>query len=96
MDEEKYQQFKEWKNTHLRFILPSKEIKKSIHYDIKVRPFSYLKGMLYMNSILEEHERKLFQPIPLRTDIIPKYITLDTACLVSLEMKYGINDMRIS
>lgn len=40
--------------------------------------------MLYMNSILEEQDRKLFQPIPLRTDIIPKYITLDTASLVSL------------
>ena len=40
--------------------------------------------MLYMNSVLEEQERKLFQPIPLRTDIIPKYITFDTACLVSL------------
>ncbi len=40
--------------------------------------------MLYMNSILENQDRKLFQPIPLRTDIIPKYITLDTASLVSL------------
>jgi len=37
-----------------------------------------------MNSILENQDRKLFQPIPLRTDIIPKYITLDTASLVSL------------
>ena len=76
--------FIEWKNTHLSHILPTTPIKKSIHYDVKVRPFSYLKGMLYMNSVLEEQERKLFQPIPLRTDIIPKYITLDTACLVSL------------
>jgi hypothetical protein len=76
--------FIEWKNTHLSHILPTTPIKKSIHYDVKVRPFSYLKGMLYMNSVLEENERKLFQPIPLRTDIIPKYITLDTACLVSL------------
>ena len=84
LDVEKDKQFIEWKNTHLRFILPTTPIKKSIHYDVKVRPFSYLKGMLYMNSVLEEQERKLFQPIPLRTDIIPKYITLDTACLVSL------------
>ena len=76
--------FIEWKNTHLSHILPTTPIKKSIHYDVKVRPFEYLKGMLYMNSVLEEHSRKLFQPIPLRTDIIPKYITLDTACLVSL------------
>ena len=83
LEEEKDQPFQEWKLSHLENILPD-NVKKSIHYDVKVRPFSYLKGMLYMNSVLEEKERKLFQPIPLRTDIIPKYITFDTACLVSL------------
>ncbi len=82
-DEEKNSPFQEWKDIHLHHILPA-NIKKSVHYDVKVRPFDYLKGMLYMNSILEDNERKLFQPIPLRTDIIPKHITLDTACLVSL------------
>jgi hypothetical protein len=75
--------FKEWKQTHLSHILP-KDIKKSIHYDVKVRPFEYLKGMLYMNSVLEVQKNKLFQPLPLRNNIIPKHIILDTACLVSL------------
>jgi hypothetical protein len=36
------EKFNEWKTTHLPNILP-KNIKKSIHYDIKVRPFDYLK-----------------------------------------------------
>ena len=75
--------FSNWKLTHLSNILPS-EIKKSIHYDIKVRPFEYLKGMLYMNSVLEKQESKLFQPLPLRSNIIPKHIIIDTASLVSL------------
>jgi hypothetical protein len=75
--------FDEWKNTHLSNILPT-EIKKSIHYDIKVRPFYYLKGMLYMNSVLEQHENKLFQPLPLRNNIIPKHIILDTASIINL------------
>jgi len=75
--------FDEWKNTHLSNILPT-EIKKSIHYDIKVRPFEYLKGMLYMNSILEKQENKLFQPLPLRNNIIPKHIILDTASIINL------------
>ena len=57
--------FNEWKITHLSKILPT-EIKKSIHYDVKVSPFAYLKGMLYMNEILEKQESKLFQPLPLR------------------------------
>jgi hypothetical protein len=75
--------FSKWKDTHLLTILPN-EIKKSIHYDVKVRPFEYLKGMLYMNSVLEKQENKLFQPLPLRNNIIPKHIIIDTASLINL------------
>jgi hypothetical protein len=75
--------FSNWKHTHLSHILPT-EIKKSIHYDIKVRPFEYLKGMLYMNNVLEKQESKLFQPLPLRNNIIPKHIILDTASIINL------------
>jgi hypothetical protein len=75
--------FTDWKTTHLPHILPS-NIKKNIHYDCKVRPFEYLKGLFYMNSILEENEHKLFQPLPLRNNIIPKHILLDTASIISL------------
>ena len=75
--------FSDWKSTHLSHILPI-DIKKSIYYDIKVRPFEYLKGMLYMNSILEQECSKLFQCLPLRTNIIPKHITLDTASVIAL------------
>ena len=75
--------FSEWKNTHLHNILPQ-NIKKSVHYDVKVRPFEYLKGMLYMNEVLEKEEHKLFQPLPLRNNIIPKHIIIDTASLINL------------
>jgi hypothetical protein len=75
--------FSNWKLTHLSNILPS-EIKKSVHYDVKVRPFDYLKGMLYMNSVLEKQESKLFQPLPLRSNIIPKHIIIDTSSLINL------------
>ena len=75
--------FDEWKTTHLRNILPT-NIKKSVHYDVKVKPFDYLKGMLYMNAVLEKEDHKLFQPLPLRNNIIPKHIILDTACIISL------------
>jgi hypothetical protein len=74
--------FSNWKETHIPNILPT-EIKKSIHYDVKVRPFEYLKGMLYMNSVLEKMESKLFQPLPLRSNIIPKHIIIDTASLIN-------------
>ena len=75
--------FDKWKTTHLPNILPE-NIKKSIHYDVKVNPFNYLKGMLYMNYVLEKEDHKLFQPLPLRNNIIPKHIILDTATIISL------------
>jgi hypothetical protein len=75
--------FNKWKTTHLSNILPT-NITKSVYYDVKVRPFEYLKGMLYMNEVLEKQESKLFQPLPLRNNIVPKHIILDTASLVSL------------
>jgi len=75
--------FSNWKQLHLPNILPT-EIKKSIHYDVKVKPFDYLKGMLYINSVLEKQESKLFQPLPLRNNIIPKHIIIDTASLINL------------
>ena len=75
--------FKDWKMTHLSHILPA-NMTKSVYYDVKLRPFDYLPGMLYMNEILEREESKLFQPLPLRNNIIPKHIILDTASLVSL------------
>ena len=75
--------FNEWKEIHLPNILPQ-NVKKSIHYDVKVRPFEYLKGMLYMNSVLEKQESKLFQPLPLRNNIIPKHIILDTATIINI------------
>jgi hypothetical protein len=75
--------FNLWNETHLLNIIPE-NVKKSVHYDIKVRPLEYLKGMLYMNSVLEKQESKLFQPLPLRNNIIPKHIILDTACIINL------------
>jgi hypothetical protein len=75
--------FSLWKEMHLQNIIPE-NAKKSVYYDVKVRPFEYLKGMLYMNDILEKQESKLFQPLPLRNNIIPKHIILDTACIINL------------
>jgi len=59
-------------------------IKKSVYYDLKVKPFEYLRGMLYMNSFLEKGGHKLFQSLPLRSSLIPKHIMIDTTILVSV------------
>jgi len=83
LNDETDELFNDWKITHLHNILPSK-INKSVHYDVKANPMNYLKGMLYMNEVLETGGHKLFQPLPLRNNIVPKHIILDTAGLVSL------------
>ena len=75
--------FNLWKEAHLQNIIPE-NVKKSVYYDVKVRPFEYLKGMIYMNDVLEKQESKLFQPLPLRNNIIPKHIILDTARIINL------------
>jgi len=74
-----------------KLLLPSGNFKKdSIFYDIKVNPQRYLKSMIVINEEIQKLgeerkiEYKLFHPLPLRTSIVPKYITIDTAAIVSL------------
>jgi hypothetical protein len=50
----------------------------------KKNPQSYLGGMFFMNKKLEMIGRKTFQPFPLRRELIPKYIPIDSHALVSL------------
>ncbi len=91
--------FKDWLLIHKSNILPS-DIKKSVHYDLEVSPFKYIKCLLYMNEVLENHvqengsKTRLFQPLPLRTSVIPKHIILDTSAIVELfcpkDLKKGV------
>ena len=41
--------FNLWKDTHLQNIIPE-NVKKSVYYDVKVRPFEYLKGMFFYQN----------------------------------------------
>ena len=62
--------------------------KDSIHYELKSNPQSFLKGMFYINSQLEELNKnqdkqiRLFNVLPLRTNIVPKHICIDTVGLI--------------
>jgi hypothetical protein len=46
--------------------------------DVKKNYMKYLTIMVKMNKELEDHQMKLFQPIPLRTDISDKYVMFNT------------------
>jgi hypothetical protein len=76
---------------HKYEIIPKKDKyqKNSINYDVCCQPQDYLKNMIYINNELdlmsnEDNPIKLFNALPLRTRIIPNYVTLDTASLISL------------
>ena len=82
-EEDTDEAFDEWKATHLSSILPA-DVKTSIYYDVKTRPLSYLKRMLYMSSLLENSGKKTLQPLPLRNNVVPKHIVLDIASVIDL------------
>ena len=77
----------------------NKFLKDSVYYDVVAQPLDYVYGMIALNKaigainheITENSESgetsqlyRLFNAIPLRTSIIPKYITIDTAALLAL------------
>jgi len=81
-----------WIKEQKKFLLPNKTKfdKNSIMYDIKSNPIDYLKSMIYIGTELEKvydleieyHILHLFNVLPLRTNIVPKNITIDTCGLI--------------
>src|SRR3972149_2687634 len=65
-------------------IKKTKYTKNNYMYDLKKNPLDYLKPMIFINKQLDLMGKKLFHPIPLRTNIIPKFISLDTHALIDI------------
>lgn len=80
-----------WIDKHRTNILPI-DIDKCCQIDVNNNPQKYLKHMIYMNIQLEELECKMFQFFPLRTNIIPKYIPLDSKSIVELLFDKNLNE----
>ena len=74
-----------WLDKNTKKILPA-EYKHSYYFDINNCPQKYLKYMIYMNSEIEKYKGKCFQFSPLRTEITPKYIPIDTKSIIELFM----------
>ena len=75
-----------WYNLHRDKMLPQ-SWDVSLAYDCKVYPCKYLPYSFYMNEVLEQQGFKLFQPLSLRKNIVPHYITIDTASIINLLTK---------
>lgn len=76
--------------TRIDILPPNYDI--SYVHDIMVHPQKYLKYMIKMNQILEENNLKCFQFFPLRTDIVPKHICIDTKALIELFIDENKNE----
>ena len=85
------EKFHKWINTTKKLILPyTKYPHDSIYYDLQANPQNYLESMITINKEIQKMSDekkitfKLFHVLPLRTSIVPKYITIDTCVLISL------------
>ena len=75
-----------WINKQKKKIMPVKPKfeKQSIYYDIQCHPQDYFPCMIFMMKQIEKQEIKIKNVFPMRNDIIPKHIRLDTTTLVML------------
>jgi len=88
-----YQKYHKWIKEQQKFIIPNKTKfdKDNILYDIKSNTIDYLKCFVYIGKEIEKYYDledknnrtfRLFNILPLRTNIIPKNIVIDTAGLI--------------
>ena len=76
-------EYEDWYDKIRDLVLPI-EYRRDHLIHLKNDPQHYLKNMIFMNRELEKEGYKMYQFFPLRTNIIPKYITLDTTSLLYL------------
>jgi hypothetical protein len=72
-----------WINNYKNIILPVKS-DESYELDLLSYPHKYLSKMIYMNRYLETLQVKQFHVLPLRSDKIIKYFTIETTILIDL------------
>ena len=78
-----------WVTEQKQNILPNKTNyeKDSIYYDLKCSPIDYFPCMIFMMKYVEDEEESVNNVFPLRSQISPKYIRLDTTTLVNLLLR---------
>jgi transposase len=75
---------------HASFVVPQRPFQKnSLRYDIVCSPQDYLPSMFYMMRFVEAKDQTIYNVFPIRSEIIPKYVPLDTATIAMLLLKDG-------
>jgi hypothetical protein len=80
--------YHKWINQQKQFITPNKTIykKNNIVYDLMCSPFDYFSNMIFMMKQVEKEDQTISNVFPMRSEVIPKHIRLDTTTLVHLLM----------
>jgi len=84
------EEYHSWIRENKGILFPNK-VTKSVAYDVKCNPEKYIKYSFYINQKIEELEKRPYQTIPQRNNIVPKHIVLNTPAIVDL-----INDKEMS
>ena len=92
VDDKPYQSnhhYHKWITQQKQHILPpkTKYEKNNIMYDLKCKTMDYLPCMIYMMKQVENDDESVNNVFPLRSEITPKYIRLDTTTLVNLLLR---------
>ena len=77
--------YHDWIDREIQVLFPQRPYREdSIYYDIQCHPQDYLPFMFYMMRKIEEKGETINNVCPLRSEIIPKHIRIDTTSLVHL------------
>ena len=92
VDDKPYQSnhhYHKWITQQKQHILPrkTKYEKNSVMYDSNCKTMDYLPCMIYMMKQVENDGESVNNVFPLRSEITPKYIRLDTTTLVNLLLR---------
>ena len=81
--------YHKWITEQKQHILPNKTKyeKNSIFYDLKCKPIDYFPCMIFMMKQVENDLESVNNVFPLRSEITPKYMRLDTTTLVNLLLR---------
>jgi hypothetical protein len=77
------EEYHRWIRENKGFLFPNK-VNKSVAYDVKANPEKYIKHSFYINQKIEELNKRPYQVIPQRNNIVPKSITLNSNGVVDL------------
>ena len=80
--------YHKWIDENKKILLPNKqEFKKNnVYYDIQCSPQDYLSSMIFIMKEIQKEKLSVQNVFPMRNEIVPKHIRLDTTTLVHLLM----------